>query len=326
MDDYAAIIATIQTGKRFLIASHYSPDGDGIGSTVALGLMLRRLGKEAVLYSRDPVPESLGFLPDAGRFVRRIGPDEVFDCAIMVDCAQRKRISEEFAAHKGFRSVACIDHHQYEEGEADVMLLDVEAASAGEVVLRLAKRLGIPTDAAIAQCIYTTLVIDTGFFKYSSTDARVLKLAAELVEAGASPWEVAKHLEESYPPSRMKLLAQSLATLAFDVEGRYATMEVTQAMLTSTGALMEYSDEFATYPRAIAGVEVAALFRETGDGIVKVSLRSKDLVDVAALARVMGGGGHARAAGVRIRGTMAEAKEKIRAAIETALKSVTRNL
>ncbi len=320
MDEYASFIERLKGAETFVIASHYSPDGDGIGSTIALGFALERLGKKAVLYNSDPVPWNLTFLPGADRLVTSLPEGGAFDMAIMVDCAQRKRVSEEFERYGGFKALACIDHHLLKDAEADYLLLDDGAASTGEVVLRLMKRAGIEVDADIAQLIYTTLVVDTGFFKYSTTDAHVLGLASELVGAGADPWFVAKHLEESYPAARLKLLARSLATLALDFNGRYAQMDVTLDMLRETGASIEHSDEFATYPRSIEGVEVSALFREVEKNLVKVSLRSKDLVDVAALARPMGGGGHSRAAGVRIRASMDEAKGKIGKAVEEALK------
>lgn len=318
MNDYGAFMEKLRPARNVVIASHYSPDGDGIGATIALAIALERLGKRAVMYNRDAIPDNLRFLPRTERFVRALDPAERFDLAIMVDCAQRKRVSDEFAAHAGFALIGCIDHHKLDEISADVSLIDGEAASTGEVVMRLMRHAGLEVGADVAQCIYTTLVVDTGFFKYSSTSAHVLALAAEMVGLGASPWAVAKHLEESYPASRLKLLSQSLATLKIELKGRYASMEVTQRMLSETGAGIEHSDEFATYPRSIEGVEVAALFREV-EGVVKVSLRSKDLVDVARLAHALGGGGHARAAGVRIRAPMAEARQRIFSAVEQAL-------
>lgn len=319
MDDYAALIDRITRGKRFLVASHFNPDGDGIGSTLALGLCLDRLGKEVVLYNQDPLPQTLAFLPGSGCIVQALPPGAIFDLSIMVDCAQQKRISEAFVSFPGRGAIACIDHHQLESAEAELTLIDSEAASTGEVVLRLARRMGIAMDHRIAQCIYTTLVVDTGFYRYSNTDAHILSLAAELVSAGALPWDVAKNLEESYPASRMKLLGMALGSLSLSHGGRYAAMDVTQEMLRSSGASIEHSDEFAVYPRAIAGVEVSALFREVGDGRVKVSLRSKDSVDVAALAQGFGGGGHARAAGFQMRATMEEARRRVEEAVGKAL-------
>ncbi len=321
MNDYAEFARRMLSADSFVIASHYNPDGDGIGSCIALGHALEGAGKRVLLYNRDEIPENLRFLPKTDKFVRSLPDGERFDMAIMVDCGQRKRISDSFAAYPGFGTVACVDHHKMEGVEADMVLLDGEAASAGEVVMRLVKEAGLVVDLVLAQCIYTSLVVDTGFFRYSSTDAHTFALASELVEMGAEPWTVAKNLDESYPASRLNLLSRSLATLELDLDGRYARMEVTQRMLAESGASMEYSDEFATYPRSIRGVEVAALFREVAGGLIKVSLRSKDLVDVAELARGMKGGGHARAAGLRISASLDDAKKKIYDAAKEALKN-----
>ena len=319
MIDYDAFIELLRGGQRFLIVSHYNPDGDGLGASLALGFALERLGKEVVLYNRDRVPSTLAFLPGAGRIINSLDSQRPFDISIMVDCASRSRISEEFASFPGVGRVACMDHHILETPEADVVLIDKGAASTGEVVLRMIDRASLPVDAHIAQCIYTTIVVDTGFFRYSNTTSDALAVTARLVDVGAEPWVVAKNLEESYPASRYKLLALALSSLKIELGGRYATMDVTQNMLKKTGASMEFSDEFAFYTRAVGGVEVGALFREAGDGVIKVSLRSKDVVNVAALAKEFGGGGHARAAGLRIKGTMDQAKKKIRHAVEKAL-------
>lgn len=319
MDEYNEFIDNITKGTHFLVVSHYSPDGDAIGSTLAVGMCLERMGKEVILYNRDELPRSLVFLPQSSKIVNKLEPNFSFDMSIMVDCAQQKRISDEFHLFGGKGTVACIDHHLLETPQAELILTDSEAASTGEVVLRLAKRLGIELDEALAQCIYTTLVVDTGFFRYSNTSAHTLELASELVNAGAVPWVVAKNIEESHPVSRMTLLGLSLASLKVSCKGFYATMDVTQEILTKSGATMEESDEFAVYPRSIDGVEVSALFREMEGGRIKVSMRSKDKVDVAAIARSFGGGGHARAAGFHMRAAMDDVKQKVLKAVLDAL-------
>lgn len=320
MNEYDIIIDRIKKGRRFLVVSHYNPDGDAIGSTIAFGIILKRMGKTALLYNRDAVPDNLKFLPMSNEFVHKLSEGESFDLGIMVDCAQRKRISADFAKFKGCREVACIDHHILETPDADFKLLDSDAASTGEVVMRIAKKMGEAGGADIAQCIYTTIVVDTGFFKYSNTNAGIFSLAAGLVKEGADPWTVAKNLEESYSMPRMKLLGSSLESLKIELGGRYATMDVTQQMLKKSGATMDLSDEYATYPRSILGVEVSALFREQDDGIVKVSMRSKDHVDVASIAAGFGGGGHARAAGCQLRTTLNDAKGKIMASVKDKIK------
>ncbi len=306
--DYGALANEIKKAHSFIIGSHLNPDGDGIGSILALGMALSRMGKDVLMYSKDGVPFNLAFLPEVEKIRREFPAGHHFDMAIMLDCAQRSRISEEFAALKGAGIFICIDHHLLEKAEADLLLIDKAAASTGEVVMHLLEKAGFEITPEIAQCIYTTLVVDTGFFKYSNTSAHSLEMASRLVKLGADPWASAKNLEESRPIETMRLLALSLSTISVGMKGKYCSMEISQNMLSESGASMEHSEEFATYPRSIAGVEVSALFREVEPKLTKVSLRSKDIVDVAKVARFFGGGGHARAAGARIRLPLGEAK------------------
>lgn len=319
MEQYSNFISQLNKSKRFIIASHYNPDGDAIGSMLAMRLFLERMGKNVTLYNRDLFPSNLSFLSGVEKITNKLNQKDSFDMAIIVDCAQKKRVSDDFAAFKNLGVVVCIDHHLLEDSDAAIKFVDSEAASTGEVVLRIMKHAKAKIDEPVAQCIYTTLVVDTGFFKYSNTNANIFLLAHELVLAGANPWVVAKNIEESYPASRFKLLGASLSTIDLRLNGKYATMDVTQKMLKDSGAEMDMSDEFATFPRAIDGVEVAALFRELEDGRVKISMRSKDVVDVAAVARSFGGGGHARAAGFRMKSTLQEAKEKVYETVEKLL-------
>lgn len=318
--DYKNVIEEIKKANTFFIGSHVNPDGDGIGSTIALGMALTSLGKSVTMYNENGVPYNLSFLKGSDEVVSVLRPDAKFDMAIMVDCAQRNRISEDFAGHEGISSYICIDHHELDDAQADLMLVDKNAASTGEVVLHVIEALGVPVDETIAECIYTTLVVDTGFFKYSNTSSHALEIAGDLVRKGASPWRVAMHLDESNPESTYKLLSLSLATLNIDCDGKYSTMDITAEMLQMSGAKMEYSEEFATYPRSIAGVEVSALFREVDDGKVKISMRSKDYVDVAKIAKMFGGGGHAHAAGFRMKANIAEAKKRL---LETVRKELS---
>ncbi len=310
MKSYDEIIKILKEKKRILIGSHINPDGDALGSTAALGIALAKMGKELVLYNRDGVPATLAFLPNSNLIVREI-PDMPFDAAILVDCATPDRAGAPFEKANIVGPRIVIDHHKIDKSAVDVSCIDESAASAGEVVLRILKRMKVPVTADIAMCIYCTLAVDTGFFRYSNTTEAVLATASELVGLGADPWTVAKNLEESYPPARFHLLARSLATLEISEDGRYAHMDVTQKMIGETGAGIEMSDEFASIPRSIDRVLVSALFREMPSGKIKVSLRSKETIDVSAIAKRFDGGGHAHAAGFSITATLGEAKQKM---------------
>lgn len=320
MKIYDDVIKIIKDKKRFLIASHISPDGDAIGSALALGEALAKMGKEFVIFNRDGVPKTLVFLSGADKIVCKI-PDTPFDAAILVDCSAPDRAGALFEKAVINGPKIAIDHHRIDEQLVDVSCVDDTAASTGEVVLRILKRMGTKISKQIAMCIYCTLAVDTGFFRYSNTTEEVLRVAAELVSLGADPWTVAMNLEESYPAERFYLLARSLSSLAFSMGGRYACMDVTQKMIAETGAGIEMSDEFAGIPRSIMSVEISALFREIQAGKIKVSLRSKEDIDVSKIAKKFGGGGHSHAAGCSITGTLQEAKDTIEAVIAKLLKS-----
>ncbi|MBI4224611.1 MAG: bifunctional oligoribonuclease/PAP phosphatase NrnA [Deltaproteobacteria bacterium] len=310
-----------EKARSFLIVSHYHPDGDAIGASLALSLGLKKLGKKAVVYNRDAVPFNLGFLPSVGEVTQTL-PKEKLDCAVMVDCAQPKRVSDDFAKAvdaKQFGTLVCIDHHLLDHKVGDIDWIEPEAASTGSVVWHILGEMGIQKDAAIANLIFCTLTVDTGSFRYSNTTDKVFALAAELVRAGADPWFVAGHMEESNPVERFRLLRQCLGSLVVKLNGNYASMEITKKMLQDAGADEGLSDEFANIPRSIAGVEVAALFREIEDGKIKVSLRSKEKVDVSKVAKQFAGGGHEHAAGCNLKCSLAEAKKQIETAVGKAL-------
>ena len=311
----------IKDHQHILITAHINPDGDGIGSMLALGEAIAAMGKKVTLYTRDDVPETLSFLPGSYKIVHEVPNAADVDAAIMVDCGEPKRAGDDFANWLGDKPIAVIDHHLYTELPGAVMCLNVEAASAGEVTWYVIGELKAKRSAQMALCIYTTLVVDTGFFRYSNTTSKVLALAAQLVETGADPWFVARNLDESHPERRLRLLAKSLDSLTVLENGRYALMEVTQAMLKETGAELTDSDEFAPYPRSIDSVEVSALFREESPGRTKISLRSKQTVNVAELARRHGGGGHERAAGFGIDKSLEETKELVAKEMHEVLKA-----
>lgn len=319
MNNYDKVIKLLEGKKSVLIGSHINPDGDAIGSTIALGMALKEAGKKVVMFNRDPVPGSLNFLESSSEFVRDLSGVNC-DLAVLVDSASPDRAGTVFEKAAAHLPKIAIDHHRIDVSAVDVSCIDETAASTGEVILRILKRMNAKITSAIAMCIYTTLAVDTGFFRYSNTTEAVLRVAADLVSLGADPWTVAKNLEESYPAARLFLLARSLAALELSENGRYATMDVTQQMLKETGANMEQSDEFAGVPRTIDSVVISALFREMPSGKIKVSMRSKEDIDVSAIAKQFDGGGHSHAAGCSITGTMGEAKSKIAAIVSDILK------
>jgi len=314
------VLRRIRGGSRFLVTTHRNPDGDALGSALALAAGLRYLKKSVTVYNQDPVPANLRFLTGSHRVTSQLDPGARFDASFIVDCAEPERVGEIFERHPGRGTLIVIDHHKKSGREGEINHIIPNAASTGTIVLNLLKRLRVPLSREIATNVYTTLVTDTGNFRYSNTDPSVFRLAKELTEKGVSPWKVSREIYENYPASRIRLLAKILPTLTISSDQRYASIVITQSALKECGATSDLTDEFINYPRSINTVEVAIQFRETPEGEWKASFRSKEKVDVAELASRFGGGGHARAAGCTFKGTpFEEVRKQILAAVEESL-------
>ncbi|MGQ0792686.1 MAG: DHH family phosphoesterase [Deltaproteobacteria bacterium] len=325
MSDSQQIIALIGRGGRFCIASHENPDGDAIGSTLALGLALRQLGKEVLLYNRDSVPDYLRFLAQSSEITNSLA-GAPFDATFIVDCPHAGRVGVEFErfVKSGVGgATVIIDHHESSRPASDFRILDTAASSTGMLIYSLIKTLGTQITPDIAASLYTTISGDTGSFKYSNTYAETFRAAAELVEAGADPSQISEAVYENEPLSRLKLLGLVLPTLEISCGGRVSSIVITQGMFRETGATREDTEGFVNFPRSIRGVEVAALFREEEPGENgdrwKISLRAKGALNVAGIAETFGGGGHKNAAGCTISGGLAHVKSAVLRAVEEGI-------
>lgn len=311
MSIYQPVIDVIKSGSRFLIASHAHPDGDGIGSTIALGKGIEEFGKSAVMFNDDNVPFNLKFLPYTDQIVHKLPDGAKFDATFMVDCSQRERIQGDVAklSREALGKIVLIDHHKLASPECDICCIDETAAATGEVICRLFKTGGMKITPEIANLLFCTFVVDSGSFRYSNTSSSLMSEAAMLIEAGANPWMISMAMDESNPPSYIKLLQLVLAT--FEMKNKVAWVVLTQQMLAESGADIDVAGEFINFPRSISGVEVAILFRETRLGDWKISFRSKNSVDVQKISSAFDGGGHAHAAGCTLKGNLALVKDRI---------------
>lgn len=320
------ILEIIKGSKRILISSHESPDGDAVGSMLGLGLGLEQLGKEVVYFNKDGVPEMLTFLPHSDRIRRSLkGIEGDFDIAFALDCTGTNRAGvefEKFLESGRCRNVVIVDHHQTNNSSADFHLLDPASSSTGIIIYSLLKTLSVNIDSSIAENIYTTIVGDTGSFRYTNTNPDTFRVAAELVEHGADPSEVSQALFESEPLRKLKLIGLVLNTLEVTDDNRIASVYIDRSMFSESGACREDTEGLVNIPRSLKGIEVAVLLREESgkDGLHwKASLRSKGEVNVAEIAETYGGGGHRRAAGCSISGTLSEAKDRIYGSIREVL-------
>jgi phosphoesterase RecJ-like protein len=299
----------LDRGQRFLVATHVDPDGDALGSAFALSFALAALGKEPAVYLRDGIPYRYDFLPKPARVISDL-PRNGYDGAFVVDCGDLSRVGDGYETLKGMENVVNIDHHETNEAFGRINVVDERASSTAEVLYPILKALNVGFDSDIAVNLYTAILTDTGSFRYESTTSRAFSICEEMTGFGVRPHEVAREVYESHPKERFRLLCLVLGTLETFKQDKIATAYVTQSMFRETGTNREYTEGFVEYLKEIRSVDVACLLRETGSEQYKVSMRSKD-ADVAAVARSLGGGGHERAAGCVMRGSIEAVKNRL---------------
>ena len=305
----------ISLNNTFLITTHENPDGDAVGSTLALANYLSGLGKKVTLYYRDPLPDLFTFLPMSEE-VKTFIPKESYDICFVLDVGEFKRTGEEINGIGRVGKFINIDHHLECEYFAEINLVDPEASATGALIYRIIKAAGNEIDYPTALCIYTAIITDTGSFRYSNANPEAFAIAGEMVALGVNAWYVAERLYERQPPERLALLALALSTLYVSPHGDWASVTVTLDMYEKSGAKPELTDGFVNYPRSIRGVEVAVFFRELQHGLIKVGFRSKGKVNVSAIALTFNGGGHHNAAGCNISGSLDDVKNIIYAQLE----------
>ncbi len=305
------IVKEIKEDRRFLIASHQSPEGDAIGSSLALAIALKNLGKEVTTFNQDGVPKLLQFLPRAKEVSRELPRGITYDCAFIVDCGDPELLGEEFPRIKGIRKIINIDHHSTNNGFGDLQFIDPGASAAGVLIYRLLQKIPAEITQEIATNIYAAILSDTGSFHYHNTTAEGLRIAGEMIEQGVEPEKIAQQLYETQPSAYLQLLALVLGTLEVAHGGKVASVTVLQEMFQRTGTSKEAAEGFVNYPSSIEGVSVALLFREISEGKFKISFRARKNIDVSLLAQEFGGGGHQKAAGCTIEGTLPEVKNTV---------------
>jgi phosphoesterase RecJ-like protein len=314
------IIEELKDNDSFLIVSHINPDGDAIGSELALAWTLKSMGKTVKVFNQDQTPDIVQFLPGSSDIVHELNDDEHFDAAVVVDCGTPKQLGERFNSFKGYKKLLNIDHHVTNLNFADIVLMDQGACATGAIIYRILKRMQVEITKEIATCIYTTIVVDTGSFHYGNSNPDAFRIAGEMVDMGVEPWFVAQNLYESQPERRMRLHTMALNTLSTYDRGRIGFIMVSNDMYKATGTTAEDTDGIVNYARSLKGVEVAVFVREVSRDRYKASLRSKGMVDVTRVASRFDGGGHINAAGCVLNGSLPEVKRKLIEATEEILR------
>jgi phosphoesterase RecJ-like protein len=309
----------ILKGSSFITTCHVSPDGDAVGSMLSMGGILKLMGKQVTLYNRDEIPYNFQFLSLADSVVHTLPQDLTVDATLIVDCGEFDRLGNSFFLKPNAGVLINIDHHLSNLGYGHINYIDPEAAAVGEMIFEIAKALKVRINREIAACIYTSILSDTGSFRYRSTTTKVLRVAGELLSYGVDPWEVSSHIYENHPIARLEILKRSLQTLHYSRCGRYASLTVTRRMLEEAGGSYELLDGFINLTRGIQGVEVSILFREMHDSHFKISFRSRGNIDVGVIGSAFGGGGHYNAAGCVLQGTLTKIQEQVYRAVEKAI-------
>jgi bifunctional oligoribonuclease and PAP phosphatase NrnA len=300
------VLQQIEQRETFVLTSHARADGDAVGSTLACGEILRRMGKQAEIVLRDGVPRVYQQLPFAASVIQSEHVNGNYDAAILLECDSIQRTRLE--GLEG-RFLINIDHHKSGRAFADVNWIDPKAVATAELVYRLAREAGVKISPEIATCLYTAVLTDTGAFMFEGTNEHTFELARELVLAGADPALCARHVYFGHSTAKMRLLGSALSVL--QREGPLAWIWVTQEQMERVGAKEEDCEGLVNYALSIGDVEVAVFFRELAGGRFRVSMRSKGRPDVARIAEEFGGGGHACASGCSVEGPLHAAVERV---------------
>lgn len=309
------MVDELRKAPQVALFSHVSPDGDCLGSMLAIGLALEKLGKDVVYYNSDPIPLNLRFLPGIDKVQTEL-PDPLPRTLLFVDCSDLGRVDIQPEGIPEGTIVLNLDHHISNHNFGTLNLVDPGASASGEIALKLIRGLQVEVDAEIATNLYTAMVTDTGSFQFSNTTAETHRLAAELFEQGIDIEEIHYQLYDQKPLAQVELLRRGLSRLKLYADGKLAIMTLSRTDFQESGADESLSEGLVNHARTIQGVEVAVFLKEVDERRIRASLRSNRWFDVNLTAARFGGGGHKRAAGCTINALLDEAEQLMVEAVE----------
>lgn len=292
-------IERIKEGENIYIASHVQPDGDNIGSILALWKALKKIKDKVFILKTDDIPSDFLFLPNIGE-IKEYNYKDNIDIFITLDTSDENRLGPNKELLNQAKTIINIDHHISNTNFGHINIINSDAAATGELVYNLINRMKISIDKDIASCIYTAISSDTGSFMYDNTSAETHKIAAELINIGIDKSNININLYQNKSLERTMLFIKSLETLSLCFDNKVALIKVTQDMVNKANAKMEDTEGIVSFIREIAPVEVAIILKEVKEKEIKVSMRSKRFIDVSAICANFNGGGHIRAAGCTI--------------------------
>ena len=303
------IARTIIAANRFAILSHVRPDGDALGSQLALALSIQQLGKKVVAWNEDGLPDSFRFLEESNLISTPASEPEDFDVAIALDTASQQRLGTALGAIRHAGKWINIDHHISNPAYGDLVYIDPAASATGEIIYEFLRAENLPLTYPAADALYVAISTDTGSFRFSNTTARTFEVAAELIKSGVDAARISTKLYESYPKRRVQLLGEILPLASFEAGDKVASLTLTNEIKERLNIQHDEIDGLIDYVRCVDTVVVALFFEELADGRVRLSARSKDnKIDVNKICSEFGGGGHRRAAGARFRGKLEDVR------------------
>jgi len=315
-----AIAEVVAARQRFIVAAHVRPDGDSIGSQLALAFALRALGKQVRVISRDSTPQPLQAFPGVAEIEIRTDVDGEADTAFVLECSDLERTG--LAGLERF-FVVNIDHHPGNTSYGAVNWFDGSVAACGEMIFDVIERLSVPLCPEIAAHLYVAILTDTGSFHYSGISPRTFDICRRLVEAGVDPVTVARTVYDSNTVGRLRLTGIVMSTLEVDATGRRAVIHLDHDAARASGGTPDDTEGLANLPLTVPEIQAVAFFREADSGRLRVSFRSKGTVDVGAVASRLGGGGHKNAAGCTVAGTLDEVRSRVLPMLDEAIGQAT---
>ncbi len=313
--DWSALKAFISSYSHFVVTSHIHPDGDAVGSSLAMARLLHRLGKKAdVILSDEPAPMYSTFHAPGEIAVYKAGETDLtpYDALLVVDVSSWDRLGTlgDALKNNGLPG-ACVDHHPSDDDVTPTVVRDIDASATACLICELVEEMAVPLDYPLAEAIYLGVMVDTQSFRLPNTNRQAHRVAAACLEAGIEPAKIYEPVYGTSPKRKLELLALALPTLSVYAEGKVATIHTTRKMYETSGACGDDDEGLVEYPRQIEGVEVAIFLREWDDGTVKVSWRSRDAYDIRESAIHFGGGGHVRASGAAIEGSIDAVRKEV---------------
>lgn len=308
------MVELISASQRILVTMHCRPDGDAAGSAIAMMHILRTLHKDVVVFNVDPIPDNFSFLKGSGEIVHELDNVE-FDLCLILDCADPSLLGRKFPYDKITCPRAFVDHHSVPWKDCCLNLHDDKASAVGEILFHLMNALEVKLTREIAEALYTSIITDTGSFRYTSTSADSMRVSGYLLATGIDVWNICSHIYEDNPVEKIRLLGLVLQTLWVSRDGRLASLHANRQMLRKCHCSGALTDGFINYARSIHGVEVSIFMTQLEDDLYRLSFRSRGEIDVSAIASSFGGGGHHNAAACTLRGSV----ESIRGQVERIL-------